>query len=321
MAEKINWFFSAMQLRGSVFPIILPRILLFGILGFLVSAVYYFELPIEVEDLGEITNNVAFNLVLGLLLVFRTNTAYDRFWEGRKAWGTFVINIRNLAREIQTSVSETDQLSSLLKDSSLRLLPAFAIVTKLHLRQEPLNQELLDLVTPSARDRLSQAQNPPLEVTLWLGNNIEQLYKQGHIDPTHRLIMSNQLSNLIEGLTTCERILKTPVPVAYGIYLKRLLLIYCGLLPFNLVDILNWWTGFAVALISFVLLGIEEIGNEIETPFGSSSNDLPLDELCQTVRDNVERTRLLTPGDRSFPTLGQVTASDPQSSFPATPTS
>jgi len=110
------------------------------------------------------------------------------------------------------------------------------------------------------------------------------------------MAMNKLLDSMVEALTGCVsasgasalRILTTPIPPAYGIYLKRVLLIYCIALPFKFVENLNLWTGLIVILISFVLFGVEEIGNEIEDPFGYDPNDLPLDDLCQTILGNIE---------------------------------
>jgi putative membrane protein len=100
--------------------------------------------------------------------------------------------------------------------------------------------------------------------------------------------MNSSLDSMVEAFIGCERILKTPIPLAYAIYLKRLLLIYCLLLPFKIVQDLHWWTAVVVSIISFILLGIEQIGNEIENPFGYDPNDLPLDEICNTVIKNID---------------------------------
>jgi putative membrane protein len=100
--------------------------------------------------------------------------------------------------------------------------------------------------------------------------------------------MNGLSNNLLEASTTCERIASTPIPLAYAIYLKRLLLIYCISLPFQVVNHLHWWTSPISAILSFVLLGIEEIGTEIENPFGEDANDLLLEELCGTISENIE---------------------------------
>jgi ion channel-forming bestrophin family protein len=89
-------------------------------------------------------------------------------------------------------------------------------------------------------------------------------------------------------LGSCERILRTPMPLAYAIHLKQLLFLYCLLLPFQVVDELRWCTAPAIALVSFTLFGIEAIGVEIENPFGTDPNDLPLDKICDTVECNID---------------------------------
>jgi putative membrane protein len=110
--------------------------------------------------------------------------------------------------------------------------------------------------------------------------------------------MNVSVNDLLEALTTCERILSTPIPFAYAIYLKRLLLIYCLSLPFQVVNTLHWWTSPVAIIISFVLLGIEEIGTEIENPFGDDANDLPLEEICTTILNNIEDLIALNSADK-----------------------
>lgn len=297
--EKINWLKMAFQLRGSVAPIIFPRVLLCSGFGFAVSLLYYFGLPVSGNIWGNVITNVAFNLVLGLLLVFRTNTAYDRFWDGRKNWGILVMNVRNLARQIRVAVATPEPADRESKTATLRLLAAFAIATKLQLRQEPVNSELEALVTPSQYLKLKEVKSPPLQVALWIGDYLQQQHQRNLVGENQLYAMNCLLDKMVEAFTSCEGILKTPIPLAYGIYLKRLLLIYCILLPFQIVNEVHWWTGLVVGIISFTLLGVEQIGNEIENPFGHDPNDLPLDELCNTMLHNIEDLIPLDSSDRS----------------------
>ncbi|MEP0856480.1 bestrophin family ion channel [Trichocoleus sp. DQ-U1] len=286
--ENKNWFAIALQLRGSVAPTIFPRVLLCGGFGFFVSILDYFKLPIAGNLLDNLVTNVVYNLVLGLLLVFRTNTAYERFWEGRKSWGLLVVNVRNLARQIQVSVAERESTDREDKATAMRLLGAFAIATKLQLRQEALNDELEEIVTPSQFLQLKSVKNPPLKIAFWIGDYLQQQHERNSLNNNQLAAMNGLLDQMVEALTGCERILKTPIPLAYAIYLKRLLLIYGFALPFQLVDTSGWWTGLVVGIISFILFGIEEIGNEIENPFGRDPNDLPLDDICTTIIENLE---------------------------------
>ncbi len=284
-----GWFHIALQIKESVAIAILPRILLFVLLSVVVVITYELGYWAKPEIMGNLVGNVACNLVLGLLLVFRTNTAYDRYWEGRKAWGTFTISIRNLAREIKVGIKETDQSDREVKKNILLMLTAFAIVTKQHLRDENDPHELEPLLSPQAIDQLHQSSHRPLTIITWLSEYLHHQYQRQNLsEPVQLLSLTNLLNDLVAGLTTCERIRNTLVPPAYIIYLKRLLLIYCFCLPFFLVSSLHWSTPLVVAIINFVLLGVEEISTEIEDPFGHDPNDLPIDLICNTIQNNVQ---------------------------------
>lgn len=291
-----NWFRLAFQLRGSVIPAILPRTLICGGFGVLITILEISGLPVSKPIFG----NVIPSIVLGLLLVFRTNTAYDRFWEGRKCWGSIVNTSRNLARQIWVAVLEKDPQDHTEKVAALKLLVAFAVATKLHLRQEPVNAELEALVPYNHYLKLKGMNNPPLEVAFWIGDYLQQQHQRGRLDGYQRSAMHQLLDILVDNLGACERILKTPIPLAYAIHLKQLLLLYCLLLPFQMVHDLGWWTGPIVALISFTLFGIEAIGIEIENPFGNDPNDLPLDAICATMLRNIEDLITLSPASKAY---------------------
>lgn len=290
-SEKFRWFRVALQIRGSVIPAIFNRVLYCGLFGVFISLLHYFKFSVS----QPIFESVIPSIVLGLLLVFRTNTAYDRYWEGRKCWGSLINNVRNLARQIWINIEESVIEDRQKKILSMRLLVAFAVATKLHLRGESINRELEELMTISKYFKLKEMNNPPLEVAFWIGDYLQQQYKNGLLNVPSLVAMQDLLDKMVNDLGGCERILKTPIPLAYAIHLKQLLLIYCLLLPFQLVSTLGWWTGAIVSLISFTLLGIEEIGIEIENPFGYDANDLPLDAICNTMLRNIEDLTTLTP--------------------------
>ena len=289
--EKRPWFKTALQFRGSVIPSILPRVLLCGGFGVFISLLHFLKLPVSLPILSSIVPSI----VLGLLLVFRTNTAYERFWEGRKFWGSVVNNVRNLARQIWVAIEEKNQDDFIAKKTALRLLVAFAVAMKLHLRQESVNLELEPLMYPSQYEKLKSMNNPPIEVAFWIGDYLNKQYDRNCVDVYQLTAMNQLLDSLIDCLGGCERILRTPIPLAYAIHLKQLLLLYSLALPFQMVKDLGWGTGPVVALISFTLFGIEEIGLEIENPFGHDPNDLPLDNICATMQRNIEDLISLSP--------------------------
>ena len=289
--ERKHWFRLALRFRGSVIPAIYNRVLWCSVFGVFISLLYHFKLPVY----QPIFESVIPSIVLGLLLVFRTNTAYERYWEGRKCWGTLVNNVRNLARQIWVAVAELEPDDRFNKISTLRLLVAFAVASKLHLRAEAVNSELEELMPTSRYFKLKTMNNPPLEIAFWIGDYLQQQYNRNCLNTYQLTALQDLLNSMVDTLGGCERILKTPMPLAYAIHLKQLLLLYCLLLPFQLVNNLGWWTGAIVALISFTLFGIEEIGIEIEDPFGYDLNDLPLDAICSTMLRNIEDLITLTP--------------------------
>ncbi|AFY99756.1 bestrophin family protein [Calothrix sp. PCC 6303] len=285
MAEKkLRWSTIILQSKGSIISIVYKHVIACGTFGLFISILYYYKLPVS----QPILQNVIPSIVLGLLLVLRTNTAYDRFWEGRKAWGSIVNNVRNLARQILVSIQENAPEDRVEKIAILNFLVAFAVTTKLHLRGEKIHNELEELVTNRQCLKLKNINHAPLEVAFWIGDYLEQQHRSKRIDSYQLTLMQELINNLVDSLGACERILRTPMPVAYSIHLRQLLLLYCLLLPFQLVQSLGWWTCMITALISFTLFGIEAIGIQIEDPFGHDSNDLPLDNICKTMKRNID---------------------------------
>jgi ion channel-forming bestrophin family protein len=281
--EKRRWLHLALQLKGSIILSVLPRSFFCGLFGLVITVFHIYKFPVSLPFLASLIPNI----VLGLLLVFRTNTAYDRYWEGRKCWGKIINGVRNLSRRIWLAVEEKNGDDREDKIAVLNLLVAFAVSTKLHLRQEPINHELKHLISPYQYTRLQDINNPPLQVSLWIADYLQGQHQYDRLNIHQLTAMHELLDIMVDQLGGCERILKTPMPLAYAIHLKQLLLLYCLSLPFQMVGNLVWWTCPVVILISFTLFGIEEIGIEIENPFGRDQNDLPLDTICETMLRNI----------------------------------
>ncbi len=296
--KKQNWFRVALQLQGSVIPSILPRVIFCTAFGVFVSIIHQFGFSVS----SPVLSGVIPSVVLGLLLVFRTNTAYERFWEGRKAWGNLVNTVRNLARQIWGAIAENEPEDRKAKVETLRLLVAFAVSIKLHLRSEPVNSELEVLMSAERYQILQKMNHPPLEIAFWIADYLQYQHERNCLNTYQLSAMLKLLDTMVDVLGACERILKTPIPLAYAIHLKQLLLLYCLLLPFQMVNQLNWWTGLVVGLVSFTVFGVEEIGIEIENPFGYDANDLPLDTICSTMQRNIEDLITLAPCVRRWQT-------------------
>lgn len=298
--EKLHWFHVALRLERTVFSVIFPWVLFCGVYGFLVSLLYYYGLPIAFsQESGVLTNAVlSFNIGFTLLLVFRTNTAHAKFWEGRQLWGALVNTVRNLTQGIYIVVKEQSPQDRVEKEAILRLVVAFTVAMKLHLRAEPLDEQLASLMSEAQYFKLKDINHPSLQIALWIRDYLQHQHDRNCLNIYQLTNLHNLLDNMIDILGGCERILKTPLPLIYTIKLKQLLLIFCLLLPLEIVSNLNWWTGIIMSFVSFTLLSIEQIGSEIEEPFGHDPNDLPLNIICSTILRNVEE--LITSAPSSY---------------------
>ena len=279
-ASNFAWF-RLLGFKGSVIPAILPRVAICMIFAIAVTVGHFLGWKLSMSF------QVVPSIVIGLLLVFRTNTAYERFWEGRKAWGTLINTVRNLSRSIWITITEQEATDRQEKIVVLRLLVAFAIATKLHLRSEKLDPEIADFLPKDYYEKLQTMNNPPLEIAFWIGDYLQQSYEKGCIHPYQLSAILKLLDNMVDVLGICERILKTPIPLAYIIHLRQLIFLYCFTAPFELINSLGWLTPLFVGVIAFTVFGIEEIGVEIENPFGHDANDLPLDQICRTMQVNI----------------------------------
>ncbi|MGB3240428.1 MAG: bestrophin family ion channel [Geitlerinemataceae cyanobacterium] len=284
-------YFYVLIFKRSIISKIFVKILICTLFALVVSVLHRLQYPVA----WSVSSGVIPSIVLGLLLVFRTNTAYDRFWEGRKAWGTLVNTNRNLARQIWISIAEQTREDRAKKIEALKLLVAFAVSMKLHIRGQSLDRELEELLQPAKYIKLKTMNHPPLEIAFWIGNYLQEQHDRSFLNTYQLAAMTKLLDVMVDMLGVCERILKTPIPPAYSIHLRQLLFVYCLAIPFELVGELGDWTAIVVSLVSFTMFGVEEIGIEIENPFDCDPNDLPLDDICQTMKRNIDDLITLAP--------------------------
>lgn len=224
---------------------------------------------------------------LSLLLVFRTNASYDRFWEGRKIWGGIVNTSRNLTRVLGVYLAQQPQLLHRL----LRLVIAFPYAAMNELRGlrglGPIEKEL----DADECRALLAAHHVPTAVVTSISTALREARDQGALSDFVLVEIDRNNHSLIDSIGACERIHKTPLPFAYVVHLRRALALYCATLPFALLDRFGWATIGIASLVSTVLFGIEEIGVEIEDPFGVDPNDLPLEQICAGIEAHVRRSQ------------------------------
>lgn len=222
-------------------------------------------------------------VVLSILLVFRTNSAYDRWWEGRKQWGALVNHCRNLAVVAHTTLPPEDGKSRAYLATHIS---NFCIAFKEHLRKGPKLEELINL---SDKDRAvyEQKKHLPNHISYEIHQLVHAAHKQESITLGDYLHFKPHLQALLDILGACERIKKTPIPFSYAVYIKIFILAYGVLLPFALFNSFGLWTPLIVMFVFFAFMGIELLAEEIEDPFGLDCNDLPTGDISHTIKRNV----------------------------------
>ena len=241
------------------------------------------ELARELPPAIPVTGHTLIGAVLGLLLVFRTNASYDRFWEGRKLWGGIVNDSRNLGRLATAHLKEDAE--------SLRKLLRWTMVFPWSVRYRLLGWKDIGCDTddlPKGEVKLTeQAEHVPLAVARRITEQVEVARQRGLISDIQQSTFDAVISRLIDAVGACERIHNTPLPFAYMVHLRRALILFLATVPLAIVKDFGWATIPATLVISYVMLGVEEIGVEIEDPFGTDDNDLPLKPICETIESNL----------------------------------
>lgn len=208
-------------------------------------------------------------IILGLLLVFRTNTAYDRWWEGRKLWGQLVNVSRGLAHQLDAMLAR----EAPSRATYSRELAAFPLALAGHLR----------------RPRGAPGPHVPNAIVTALQRTFHDDVRAGHLPREAILAVAPQLAQLDDITGACERIRNTPIPFSYSSYIKQFVVLYALVLPFGLVEEFGYGTVIASMFTFFATMGLELLATEIEEPFGSDRNDLPLDDLAMIIGRDVHQ--------------------------------
>ncbi|QVM90136.1 bestrophin family protein [Pseudomonas entomophila] len=217
-------------------------------------------------------------LSLSIFMSFRNNACYDRWWEGRKAWGRMIIEVRSFVRE--SVVIEDDPLRARM----LRSLCGFAHALNARLRNE---EELPLARTWLAEDAQVTAHNVCDGILRDIGAQCSRLAKESAISEFRYTVLEQRLTGLSDVQATCERIKGTPLPFPYTLLLHRTIYIFCLLLPFALAEPLGWLAPLFTTIVSYTFFGLDAIGNELEDPFGRDENDLPTDAMVRTIERDV----------------------------------
>ncbi|MET0244925.1 MAG: bestrophin family ion channel [Flavitalea sp.] len=223
------------------------------------------------------------SFAISMLLVFRTNTAYDRWWEGRKLWGSLVNNSRNLAIKLSAMLGKEDVDGRKFFSKTIAL---YAAVLAHHLKSEKTRLALDEREHPELA-YLDKNKHVPNQVASVMFDQVNKLYIEGRITGDQLIVLNHELQSFTDVCGACERIKNTPIPFSYSTFLKRFIFIYVMTMPFSLVFSIGYFTIPVVGLIFYVLATLELIAEEIEEPFGGDANDLPTQKIADNIRKHV----------------------------------
>lgn len=261
-------------------------------MGLFATAVCVVMLELFKFDRSHFSNTTALHsllgIVLGLFLVFRTNSAYDRWWEGRKLWGAMVNSTRNFALKLSAYLSKNDHEN---RKWFSQMIPNFVIATKEHLRQGVQLSEL-EAAEPGFPESIQDYKHKPNKISAMMYNKVNELYTAGKLTGDQFRVLDKEMKDFIDIMGACERIKNTPIPYSYAMFIKKFIFIYIITLPFGYVTTFEYMTIPTTLLITFVLLSVELIAEEIEDPFGRDVNDLPTDQLSGRIKENVREVLL-----------------------------
>lgn len=270
--------------KSDTMKILFPTMVLMAIYSYGIQylEVEYLHLTAKskVSNVGLIHSLLGF--VLSLLLVFRTNTAYDRWWEGRKLWGKLVNDTRNFAVKINIILAD-DRKSA---DQISRYLKYFPHFLAKHLSQESTR---LALDEDYSEIEKSLKHHGPTDLVILLTHKLYQLKKEGKISDVEMLYLDTQITGFLDVCGGCERIKNTPIPYSYSSFIKKFIILYVVALPIAYVINLGLFMIPLTVFVYYVLMSLELIAEEIEDPFNNDENDIPMETIAQNIEKNVDQ--------------------------------
>jgi putative membrane protein len=280
--QRANWLKMLFIWRGSVLKKIVVQLVTITLFSL---SIYFFKG--KIFDYKVHLNPTIFTLIglaLAIFMGFCNSASYDRYWEGRKLWGSLVIETRSLTRQIFSLV---DGPSNEEKQEIVKMISAFSWSLNEQLRDKEGTEHLSRLLSPERVEQLKSKKFIPSIILGFISDWIKEQNKKGNIDTIVLVQLDHQL-NLFSTISGgCERIYNTPLPFAYSLLLHRTVYFYCFWLPFGLVDTLDWMMPLIVVLISYTFIALDAIIQEIGEPFGEEENDLALNSICRTIEFSI----------------------------------
>ncbi len=285
--EPKQWFNLFTFKRSDTARKLAPYILAFG--GYALAIVLLEKYVLHLSDESVLRNVTLLHTLLGfvisMLLVFRTNTAYDRWWEGRRLWGSLVNNSRNLGLKLHQMLPLSEVQ---VRQFYQAAIPNFAVVLRNHLRDHVRPVDFIDTALLQFSD-LRADEHLPNQLASAMFGQAFALEQRGVLRPEHLLVLNLELQSFMDICGACERIKKTPIPYSYSSFIKKFIVSYCLTLPIGFTFSLHYLVVPFTMFVFYVLASLEILAEEVENPFGTDENDLPLDSICQTIYKTVHQ--------------------------------
>jgi len=225
---------------------------------------------------------------LVVLVSFRNSSAYNRWWEARTLWGALVNSSRSFARQVLTLIDNDTDGSNPIKATLLRRHVAYVNCLAAHLRREPCPAELVAFISPSEFDRRNHSNNFANDILSGSATLLAKEYQAGRLDSIRLARLESTLVDLSNAQGGMERIANTPLPYPYVYFPRLFISLFCLIVPVGLVESLGWFTPLASTVVGFMLLAIERIGTDLQSPFRASEHQIPMDTICETIERNLE---------------------------------
>lgn len=283
--QRTNWLKMLFIWRGSVLKKIVVQLAVILVFSLLI---YFFKG--KIFDYKVHLNPTIFTLIglaLAIFMGFCNSASYDRFWEGRKLWGSLVIETRSLTRQILSLVNDSSPGAREEKEKIIKMISAFCWSLNYQLRDKSGTEHLTRLLSPEQAEQLKDKKFIPGIILGFIADWLNEQQRKGSIDTIVMTSMDHQLNQFSNISGGCERIYNTPLPFAYSVLLHRTVYLYCFWLPFGLVDSLDWMMPLIVLLISYTFIALDAIIQEIGEPFGEEENDLALNSMCRTIEYSI----------------------------------
>jgi ion channel-forming bestrophin family protein len=264
-----------------VFRIAWKRVLLLIVISVVATLAYheYGNEKVAIDSLPASILGVALAFMIG----FRVNSAYERWWEGRRLWGSIVNDSRSISRQVLTFLSDgSNPLLEADKKKFVYRQIAYVYALKDHLRKVDVD-EIRDFLDKSEYDEMMQQQNKPLALLHLHAKHLKKLHADGYIEFLPYMQIDTRLTSLMDAQGGAERIKNTVFPRQYSYYTTYFVAIYSYLLPFIFVNKTGWLAVPFTVLIGFIFFALDSIARGIENPFENTYNDTPMNSICRTI--------------------------------------